>query len=777
MIGKCCRRFAAKASSYSRFDAFALLVLVGTCLLHGRPAGAQAAEPGAEAPLEEIVVTSRKREETLQSAPLSVTALSAGMIEARSLESFNDLNNYVPNIELNNGRVDGGGSVAQLFIRGVGQEDYSFPNDPGVGVYLDGIYVSRSSAGDFGFMDIERVEVLRGPQGTLYGKNTIGGAINVISRKPTGSGEGEIEVTFGRYDRLDLLGNFDVALTDELFLKVAGMTRSRDGYGVQRVTGKKLREENKDAGRVQLRYAPGDSFDALLQVEFSEQRGTGPVGAMRRFWPGDIANLINAFVAPAIADEFGLQPPFDVYGPAWVNRIDDTENFVSGGVDETRDNNEVFGASLSLDWDVGPVNLKSITGYRTAEIDVQRDGDHTPFPVFTVAVDEKTYQLSQEFQLSGDAFNGSLPWIVGLYGINERGRNSFAAPLLGQSTFDAIGLDISLVTNTNIDTVSLAVFGEASYYLTENLAVTVGGRFNRDDKEYVYQLDRIFSGASAIPRVALEDTWNEFLPKIGFEYNLTDDQLFYFNAAEGFKAGGWNPRTLTPGTEPQRFDPETIRTYELGFKTDLIGGRARLNAAAFFSEYEDIQLIAVTEVTLPDGTNTVDTTINNAGEGEIKGAELELTYTPVDSLLINAGVGLLDTEFTELGQGVIDAGTATLDNEFIQSPSVTFNGSIEYVHMLQGSGASLILFTDVAYKDDTERSVQNFEDLVTDAYWQWNGRVTYVPANERWEVAAFVTNITDEIYMTNGVDVRGLGATEAYYSRPREWGVTLRARF
>ena len=770
---------AGSARPVSRWPGAIASVAAVACigLFDTGTANAQDDDDGASGVLEEIVVTSRRREETLQSAPLSVTALSAGAIKARSLESFNDLNNYVPNIELNNGRVDGGGSVAQLFIRGVGQEDYSFPNDPGVGVYLDGVYVSRSSAGDFGFMDVERVEVLRGPQGTLYGKNTIGGAINVITKKPTGEGGGDIELTVGRFDRIDLMGNYDARLSDDLFLKISGMSRSRDGYGTQIVTGDVLREENKDAARVQLRYQPSDTFDALLQVDYSEQRGTGPVGALRRFWPGDIPDLINSIVAPSIAREFGLEAPFDVFGPAWVNRIDDTDDFSSGGASETRDNNEVFGASLTVEWGSGAVDFKSITGYRTAEIDVQRDGDHTPFPVFTVAIDEKTYQLSQELQLSGDALDGRFPWIVGVYGINERGRNSFRAPLLGADVLDAIGLDISLLTDTHIDTVSLAVFGEATYFFTDRLGLTFGGRFNRDEKEYIYQLDRIFSGDPVIPRIELENSWNEFLPKIGLEYNLSDDQLLYASVAEGFKAGGWNPRTLTAGVEPQQFDPETIRTYEVGFKTSLLDGRATFNAAAFFSEYEDIQLIAVTEVTLPDGTNTVDTTINNAGEGEITGAEFEFTYSPVDSVLIVAGVGLLDTEFTELGQDVIDAGTATLDNEFIQSPSVTFNGSVEYAYDLGNAGSQLIFFTDVAYKDDIQRSVQNFEDLVTEAYWQWNGRVTFVPGGADWELAAFVTNLTDEIYMTNGVDVRGLGATEAYYSRPREWGISFTTRF
>lgn len=736
------------------------------------PAGA---EQLATAALEEITVTSRKREESLQDAPVSVTAFSSAALEARSLESFVDLNNYAPNIELTNGRVDGGGSVAQVFIRGVGQEDYSFPNDPGVGVYLDGVYVSRSSGGDFGFMDIERIEVLRGPQGTLYGKNTIGGAINVITKKPKGTNTGELELLYGEFNRLDLMASYDFALDDSWSGKVSGMSRSRDGYG-DAISGQKLREENKNAARLQLRYAPDDAgFDALLQTEFSEQRGTGSMGAMRVFWPGDIANLVNAYGAAEIAAEYGLEAPFDVYGPAWVNRIDETKRFVSGAGSETRDNNEIFGASLTLDWERQTYAIKSITAYRQVEVDVQRDGDNTPFNVFTVGVDEKTKQFSQEVQLSGRAFNDRLPWIVGVYGINETGYNSFRAPLI-KDVYDAIGLDISLLTNTEIDTVSLAIFGEGTYYFTEDLGLTLGGRFNRDDKEYTYQLDRIFSGDPVIPRVTLDKKWDEFLPKIGLEYRVNPGIKVYATASEGFKAGGWNPRTLTPGTEPQSFDPEYIRTYEIGAKATLLDGRVTLNTAAFFSEYEDIQLIAVTTVELPDGTETVDTTINNAGAGEIKGVEVELSARPIEALTLNLGVGYLDTKYTELGDDVIAAGTATLDNKFIQSPEWTVSFAMGYDIKLPAGGV-LTLFGDLAYKSDIQRSVQNFEDLVTDAYTIVNGRVTYQSASERWQLSAFVTNITDEIYMTNGVDVRGLGATEAYYSRPREYGVSFKLNF
>ena len=752
----------------------ALAIAVSLAGLTGAyPAFGQAASEHSVG-LEEVVVTARKREESLQQAPVSVTALTSDMIEARSMESFNDLNNYAPNIELNNGRVDGGGSVAQLYVRGVGQEDYSFPNDPGVGVYLDGVYVSRSSAGDFGFMGVERIEVLRGPQGTLYGKNTIGGAVNVITRKPTGSNTGELEFGLGRYDLLDIKASYDLALSDNLAIGLSGMSRSRDGYGHD-FTGRELRKENKEALRFQANYEGDNDFTALLQMDWSKQEGTGSVGALRQFFDdggAGVVTLVNTYVAPAVAAEYGLEAPFDTFNEAWINRIDETEHFLSGGVEDPRDNNEVFGSALTLDWLLGDGDVKSITAYRTVEIDVQRDGDHSPFPITTVAVEEETFQLSQELQFSGSAFEQKLDWILGLYAIREWGDNSFIAPLI-KGVYEATGLDISLITDTEIDVLSTAIFGEATWHVTDKLGVTFGGRMNRDDKEYTYALDRIYSGAVVVPEITLDETWNEFLPKISAEYAFSEEVNGYASYGEGYKAGGWNPRTLTEGTEPQRFEPEYISTYEVGLKTSLWDNRATFNTAVFFSDYEDIQLIAVTDVELPDGTTTVDTTINNAGAGEIYGAEFELVVRPVPNLMVHAGVGLLHTEFTELGQSVIDAGTATLDNEFIQSPSLTFNAAVEYTQPL-GNGGQLVWFVDSAFKDDIERSVQNFDELRTDAYWQFNARTTYTSSSDNWQLSAYVTNITDEIYMTNGVDVRGLGSSEAYYSRPREYGISFK---
>lgn len=729
----------------------------------------EAAEP--QAGIGDILVTARRRVETLQNTPVSVTALGAETLEQRGVVSFNQINNFVPNIELNNGRVDGGGSTAQVFIRGVGQEDYSFPNDPGVGVYIDGVYVSRSSAGDFGFLDIERIEVLRGPQGTLYGKNTIGGAINVVTRRPQGTDSGWVQATIGSYGRMDISGSADFRISDNLFATIAGASLNREGYGTN-LAGDDLGNQNKDILRGQLRYVPNDRVDIVFQADYARQRQFGPVGAMRGFFPEfPLLDLYNTEIAPAIAAQFGLTGDLAVFGPAWINRIDETKRFESGAGTQTRDNNDVYGFALTAEFELNDkLSLKSITSYRDVKVDVNRDGDHTPFRIFDVAVRENTHQISQEVQLAGQGLSDRLEFIVGVFGIREKGTNSFTAPLL-LGVENILGDILSLRTDTAIESSSYAIFGEATYNFTPSFGITLGGRLNRDEKDYDFTLFRLFSGAVVNGPADLSDGWTEFLPKLGLQYQANDDLLLYASASRGFKAGGWNPRTLSEGTTPQQFDPEYLNTYEAGIKSRLFGGLATLNMAGFYSDYKDIQLIGVTTTE----SGVVDTTVLNGGGARIYGLEVELASRPVPELFISAGLGLLNARYTELDAGVIETGVA-LDNRLIQTPSTTFNLQATYDVYLPNDG-KIVLGGDVAYKSRIFRSIQNFPDLVTDPYWIANARISYMAPNDRFEVAAFVTNLTNEIYLANGVDVRGLAVTEAYYSRPREFGLSVRTMF
>jgi iron complex outermembrane receptor protein len=272
-----------------------------------------------------------------------------------------------------------------------------------------------------------------------------------------------------------------------------------------------------------------------------------------------------------------------------------------------------------------------------------------------------------------------------------------------------------------------------------------------------------------LPPETLEESWTEFLPKVGIEYQASDNLLLYGNASSGYKAGGYNSRALS-GIAPKAFDPEYVDVYELGFKSTLANNTLILNGAIFYNDYTDIQLLAVLDL----GGGNVETVIENAGEATIIGGELEFQWAPTANLSLSGGVGFLDAEYDEVGASAASAGIAE-SNELINAPELSANLSGEYRFVLPVGDVAVR--ADLIYRDEQYRDAVNTPELKSDAYTLLNGRVTWTSNDERWELAGFVTNITDEIYVTNGVSVLGLGYVEAYYSRPREWGVSLTMNF
>ncbi len=745
--------------------AVALALLGGTS-----HALAQQAERGFSG-VEEIVVTARKREETIQNTPVSMTAFSGEGIEARNIDSFSDLSNFAPNLDISGGIPNGGGSATQIFIRGVGQDDYSFPNEPGVGLYIDGVYISRSAAGDFGFLDIDRIEVLRGPQGTLYGRNTIGGAVKVITAAPSGELGGRVGATVGSYNRRDIFGHLDFPISDTVSGKIGGALRKRDGLGTNFI-GQDLGNTDEITTRGALRFQPSDDLDIIFRADYLRQRQDGPAGSMVRFDPNDATEgLINALIAPARAAELGLQPPFDRYGDAWVRTLatDGRGVYNSGGTVETRDWADIWGISMAVDWAIGDLALNSITAFRDYDIDIRRDSEHTPFDIVQVDNPETYWQLSQEFQLNGLSMDGRLNWVVGLYGLLEDGKSELFAPLIS-GLFDLIGFDNTALINSTYEAYSVAAFGEATYALTDRVGITFGGRLTRDSKEYVYGLVRPESGQVPLPPETLNDSWNEFLPKLGVEYQITPDVLLYSNVSRGYKAGGYNSRALS-GIPPKAFDPEYINAFEVGFKSAWLDNTLVLNGAAFLNDYKDIQLLAVLDL----GGGNVETVIENAGKGRIIGGELELFFVPTDALNLGLGVGVLDAKYRQVDDLAQQAGILE-SNEFINAPELSITASAEYTAQIGGAG-SLTLRADGIYKSEQYRDAVNTPELRASAYTLLNSRVTYRPNRGHWSLSFFVNNITDKLYVTSGVEVLGLGYVEAYYSRPREWGAAFALDF
>lgn len=729
-----------------------------------RPEAARDQAPG------EIVVTARKRDERLQDTPIAVTAFSAAALASRGIDSFKNFANAVPNVDINGGIPNGGGSAVQMFIRGVGQDDYSFPNEPGVGLYIDGVYITRTVGGDFGFMDIDQVEVLRGPQGTLYGKNTIGGAIKITTKKPNGQTKGRVELTVGQYRRLDLSGVADFVLANNLFGKVAFTSRKRNGLG-HNFIGQELSNEDKQAARLTLRYQPSSAVDVVLINEYSKQRQNGPAGSMVQFKAnGTTEGLINPVLAPITAARLGLQPPFDTYNAVYQKTLKTNGHDVynSYGTVDTRDWAEIFGSSLSIGWNLGDVSLHSITAYRWADIDIRRDSDHTPFDLVQVNNPETTSQISQEFQINGKAFGNRLNYVLGLFGIKERGRAVLYAPLLS-GLYKAIGVDITALAPQKYRGSSIAAFGEATFAVTDRLNLTAGGRLTRDKKTYTYSFIRPESGVTIFEPYPQKFASKEFLPKISADYHFNRNIMTYATYSKGYKAGGFNSRVLS-GNPPKSYQPEFLTSYELGLKTTLFNGRATANFAGFYSDYKNVQLLSVIDI----GGGNVETVISNAGAGRVVGGEAEINAELVHNLNLGVGLGLMKTKYTKVGQGAIDSGILPT-NKFINAPKVTLTTALDYTLPMAGS-SQMKFHVDGTYKSSQFRDAPNTPSLRADAYWVGNARIAYQP-NATLEIAGFVTNFTNEVYITNGVNVLPLGYVEAYYSRPREWGLSLTAKF
>jgi iron complex outermembrane recepter protein len=721
--------------------------------------------------LDEVIVTARKREENLQNTPVSVTAFSAASLERKSLYNFSSLDNYVPNMEMNPGRTDAGPSSVQIFIRGVGQEDAAFPNEPGVGVYLDGVYEATSSAGNFAFLDLDRIEVLRGPQGTLYGKNTIGGAINVVTKPPDGDERYSFEAITGSYGRMDFTGTGDFALADDVFVNFAANSQSRNGYGHSLITGDEFGDIGKQMMRSSIRYAPGEDLDITLTADASRQRQHQGVGGTVGWYFDPNTPAASA----AVAARYGLTGNLATFTSAYVNRVDITHDYNNYSTVDTADDNDIYGVALTIEKTFGSLSLKSISAFRHVDVHTVRDADRTPFHDITVTQNENDEQSSQEFQLSGTSFGDRLHYIVGLYALHFDGNNEYDAPVL-----DINPEDLDIHPHGTEQATSLAAYTEATYKFTDKWSLTLGGRVNRDDKDFEYSFSDgypttypYYGVGRPWPSFSADVThsWSNFLPKVNLQYQITDDVMSYAQWSKGYKAGGWNPRVWGT-TVMQEFDPEYITTEEAGIKSSLFERRVTINADVFYSNYTNMQLTGL--IACPGGVG-VCTTVENAGASIINGAEVEVQARPIAPWVLVGSGGFTNARYTQLDASVVSSGV-TLSDKFIETPKWTAELSSTYTWDLP-MGATLAWEVDDSYKSTIYHSIQNFPTLITNPYSIVNTRFTYTTPSGLIDISIFGTNLTNKIYLTNGVGIASLGFDEGYYSRPIEWGLSFKKRF
>lgn len=763
------------------------------------------------AQLEEVVVTATKRAESLQDIPVAVSAFTADSLSAKGISNVSQIGDFAPNVTLDStAPISGSSSVLVAFIRGIGQSDYAMNYEPGVGLYVDGVYYARNVGSMIDMLDIERIEVLKGPQGTLFGRNTIAGAINVVTRNPGDELAGQLEVTMGSYNRQDIRGSINIPLTDSVAASLAFSSKNRDGF-VKRIpysglaledvsnfrsidqgvmdglpNGNDLGNENGDSIRGKISWQE-DEFSLILSADYTRSRENSAPSTLvdAELWKqsGGIAGLYNACVAgvgPAPCNSITDGRTGNTIDPQFTQRTPYDNRFLTGDRETTYGNAisgtalDSYGVSLTAEWDISDsVTLKSITAYRNLDALFAEDADMSPLVIDHHAFELIQEQYSQELQLTGTTDN--MKWILGAYYFNEEGENNDYVPLAG-GLFQVDG------PNEIINT-SYALLGRVSYDITDDFSLTGGIRWTREDKEFEGK-QRDLNGLSAqlgVPAAAFPDPtdlnrlyplgkqeqdFNNVSITLSADYHIDDDIFAYASYSQGFKGGGWDTRLTGPELLAPDFSEEEAETYELGLKSQFLDNSLRLNMALFYTQYENLQLI------IQRGISPLTA---NAGESEITGFEAELVYFPVDELEVSANYGWTDAEYTKLDDRAKQVGI-NVDNKFNNTPEHSLNLAMDYRQDLS-SGGDVRWHLDVSWKDDTYNDAVNTESLKQDAMALVNASINFNSPDERWYVGLGIQNLTDKDYIVSGFHQPGVGFTYQTLGRPREAYVNVGMHF
>jgi iron complex outermembrane receptor protein len=731
---------------------------------------ASAEEAGKGFALEEVVVTARKREESLMDTPISISAFPAAELEAMRLDTVDEIGSFVPNMTFSQGGgTTGVASISNIFIRGIGQVDHTPTTEPGVGLYLDDVYISQTMGSVIKLVDIESVQVLRGPQGTLFGRNTIGGAVLVNSKKPSNEFYGNMEVTVGEYDRIDVNSTFNVPVTDNFFAKVSVLRTERDGFVDRILVGDETGDDDTMGARIALRWQPTDTLDINFAADYSDSESNGPPVAYHK----DTKVENNGFVAhhngPVLAQ--GNTP--NAYDDRYI-----TGKYKTFATKWRDSDTEVWGANLIIEWELAEnLRLKSITNYR--EIDAVGGFDDDQSPLFVRQLDDVTDadQFSQELQLSGTAWNDRVDWLVGVYHFEEEATN------INRVDFSPV----SVMSGAIVDNTSQAVFAQTTIDLTEQLALTLGWRYTDEEKEATvddsiqYQAERYSvpdamrlvvppNAIKLVPNGKTDKDIDEETPYVNLSYQWNDNLMTYISYSEGFKGGGFQQRNATPFPEMPGFGPEFVTSYEIGFKLDAFDNRLRMTGAMYYMDYDDVQM------NFRDLNDPVQPTITaNAGAADIDGAELEITALPTESVRVSFGVGYTNAKYKKVEDGAVSMGLLE-SNELPQVPEWQGNGSI--VHTMEAFGGEINTRLDWSYRSDYWTEAANYPDHNQSGFSLFNAAVSYMPASEKWLATLSVKNLTDEYYVqVFGTHLEGQGYTTAFLGRPQEWAASFKYFF
>lgn len=750
----------------------ALAVALVPTLLQG--ASGAMAQSGT---LEEVTVTARQIEENLQSVPVAVTAMSEQQIKRTFAQNLREIGAYAPNVSIG---VVPGFNAAAIAIRGVSTGDIPSTFDPAVTIAVDGFYLGHYQASLLDMFDIQQIEILRGPQGTLFGKNTIGGVVNVTTKRPSGDLEFQGKIRAGNEGRLDVMGAVDFPIVEDvLSARIAVQSFDFDGYYENTVDGDDAGGQDLLAARAKLLWTPTETFEALLGIEWSEDDSDTPMvvnttteSDRNGFYGGD------AFygVYPGRGTGGSLaQPLGDPFKTGLVRPEDHAPGFAQSKNTDGHEE-DIEGYYLTLNWEVGGGTITSITGYRSVDSDYYNDYVGETAAIYATMRSVYRDTFSQEIRYAVSASDRFNYVVGGYYQENDLDYENYTSlgpghPLSGVPGYwPAAGLLID--GDGSQDTESWAVFAEGNYNLTEETRVTVGVRYTDEEKDF--NLRPI--GVPEIGRVDLSDSWQETTYRLGIDHALSDDMMAYFTYSTGFKSGGFNEQATLPATAALSFDPELADSFELGLKSDLLDNTLRLNLALFYVEYEDLQLDSVVPV---EGSEIgQESVITNAGEVTSWGVEVDMLWRVTEAVTIDATLGYLDSEYDKFNcnlDGDISNGNedcTVLDVK--RTPEWTGSLGVTWNIPLNNGGLDLNVnatTTDEFYNDIFNTVGSEHEDVTL-----VNASVSYYMANDSLRISLYGRNITNEEYQTSGLGVANLW-TFSIYGYPQTYGVEAEFKF
>jgi iron complex outermembrane receptor protein len=749
--------------------ALAILGTAGLC-------GAAYAQGTQAKGLEEITVTARRVSENLQETPIAITALTGDELENRQIFNTNVLDQVVPNLQFgDNAALAGNNHSSQVFIRGIGQTDPTSTVDPGVGLYIDDVYMGTAVGGTMTLRDIDSIQVLRGPQGTLFGRNTIGGAILISTREPGDEFGGTVRAGLGADNLLDGFLALDTPFSEAVKARFAFGIRKQDGY-VTRPDGTDLGDTNTFTGTMKWLFTPSEKIRVRLAADYTKADENGS--------PLVFAAINESATFPRVASQDAGCPGvvFPTSGP--VPALDDPRcaNDLQGAGPFRNNGNlpllswlKNWGSSLNMTFALSDaVELKSITAYRQIDWQGARDADNTPLTILNTIYDVDGDQLSQEFQFTYKT--DPLVGVVGLYYFEQTSHDIATVDLNPPPPGVQHDSD-----NNDVDNQSWAAFTQWTYDFTERFAATVGGRYTEDKKgSYPDQFDYATPAIKQVPVQWYRDTFSSFTPSASVQFKWNDAAMTYLSYSEGFKGGGWNSHfnsVLTPEQQAalQEFAPEEAQTLELGTKLELANRTVRLNLAVFSSDYKDMQLTY-----RGPAPNGVAPFITNAGKTSIDGAEAELTWAPIADLRIEGSVGYLDATIDDLSNipfAVLPAGLVE-GNALPFAPEWT--GHIGLAYTAHAANLEIEPRLDVSHQSETFFDATNTPEIAQDDDVTTLNASLQIRGNDStWRLIAGVNNATDETYPIAGNSSlsTGSGYAEIAYARPREWFLNFQYDF